>query len=101
MATKFSNLFFKTPVKVAKPLTESMEFKPHGGVAKPVAVPADNSTKPGPTPVGHVEHPAPGLKEPGTTVVAEPIVAALTGKALFSETQIAQVVEALKQLKAE
>lgn len=65
---KFSNLFLK---ESKAPITE-MEFTPHGGVVKPVPVPADNSTAPGPTAVGHVDHPAPGLTEPKTVVTEVP-----------------------------
>ena len=67
--SKFSQLFLKE--SKAAPITE-MEFTPHGGVVKPIAVPADNSTAPGPTAVGHVEHPAPGLTEPKTVVTEVP-----------------------------
>lgn len=73
-------------------MKESMEFTPHGGVTKPVPVPADNTTVPATPPVGHVEHPAPGLSEPKTVVNEVP-------KALFTEAQITALVDALRSLK--
>ena len=88
--SKFSKLFLK----------EAMEFTPHGGVVKPVAVPADNSTAPPATVVGHVEHLAPGLSEPDSVVTEVPAsLAKPEGKGL-TEAQLDTLIEALTSLKA-
>jgi hypothetical protein len=94
--SKFSRLFLK---ESKAPLNE-MEFAPHGGVVKPVAVPADNSTAPGPTAVGHVDHPAPGLTEPKTVVTEVPTpLATPEGKGL-TEAQLDALIEALTEMKS-